>query len=934
MSFSGSPSSFRKTSVRSFIDDNEKILEALEFAPEDEYYYEYSDDGKEKAKEEEPPKKEDGYAAMYKRSHGEDAAPNVSPRSETGLDGVSFSGSVLSAGRSSKSGSHASGLLSAGHSQKSGNTGGTASEARSSKSGNTGGALSEGRSHTSGGAASEARSQKSGGAASEERSNRSGSVGGAASQGHSQKSGNAAEAASEARSSKSGGVGETASEGRSRGKGKEGGISLNIEYKSQYSSAYSSHVRASDPEESESPRSKLCSGSPRGSEPGKHETGSGKSGGKIEGESSGEKKAELSGYEKDFGSWIKLKPKKSPSQNSKGGSAAKQSSGGYSMEGGLKSPKSMSSSPAQRHADFESPKSGSLVRSSENKQQSGHNPKHSSSPEKDRARALDTDSVIHKDESCDSHDPDSHPSKKELSEGKGLRASSVSKHSEYGAREKAPSDHRSSRASSVAKGSSKHSDYGLVDQRDSRSSASKKHSDAHALQKESSDHRRSRTSSVTKGSSKHSDSGARNTGSSRSKGKRASSVTRQSTAYSGSGALEQEARGAKASRVSSVAKASKHSVSDARKNESRTKKSRHGDESSASLLTSSSQREKRSLSSKQVDYESSGSIDSVSSSLEPGSPKPVAKDGSHRQSDSDLRRSAPAGGKTFYSLSKSRKDRTPKSPSQRIAFARHTTISESYKVFLDNQRKLVAVRWAHNDEVRRQEDSHMDDYEILGGQLRKPYRMTGIKRKHVEVYSPPKEIEKEFEKFKARLPPDPSPEFLKQLEIPALERLFTPSRVTHEQPRKAIKINPADFSRFVQAQTDSNKRRRSHGEQDKAQEEPKPPAPISEEVFERLNTISRPEPPPPAEPKPEPTSNAKWTGDETWWLPKAFPPPPEPVDTAEFRELRFNAKSQELTKDSPSLLERSHKDFKEMLDEHRREASEQRQRAEFNAQRD
>ena len=301
--------------------------------------------------------------------------------------------------------------------------------------------------------------------------------------------------------------------------------------------------------------------------------------------------------------------------------------------------------------------------------------------------------------------------------------------------------------------------------------------------------------------------------------------------------------------------------------------------------------------------ESSASSE-VSVTLPPGSPQ---------------KGESPSTEPSFVSLSKN-PAKFAKTPTKRMSFTRHNRIRDSYQTYMENQKRLIAERWAHADAERVKEDEHFQDYEIFTGHIRKPYTFTGIKRKNVEPAVPPQEPE--FEPVKRK-----PPKYDDSDQPPFHERVLM-KKSPPKAKRSGRKSTPESFSEFYERQNRSASNKRKTYDLENTQQSPS--RPIDEATFKRFNTIRAPvcEPPPPSKPSPK----AKPVTKEIWRFTKAVAPEPEPLNPDDFRDLRFGEKSRELTQGVPPLVERDKRDFRDMLEEFRAETYEQRQREAFNAQ--
>ena len=264
---------------------------------------------------------------------------------------------------------------------------------------------------------------------------------------------------------------------------------------------------------------------------------------------------------------------------------------------------------------------------------------------------------------------------------------------------------------------------------------------------------------------------------------------------------------------------------------------------------------------------------------------------------------------------------------QQLKFDRHSSLEDSYQVFLENKKKLIIEKWAREDSARNGEEDLIDDYEIFMRYVRKPYKFTGIKRQIVDVYPGYQEEPYEYRPVKPNIPDNPSERMLERMSIPVMERLFSPKPVKKEKPPKVIHTQVQNEFVMRQMAHDAEKRRKETRREQRRTRTPNPKKP---EIFEKLyrssitNQMSSSD-----EAETPKKSGAKWTNDPRWWRPKEVPPPAEPVDLSEFRSERFGQHSQDLTADKPSLYCRASRDFIDVIEEYRESQMEKRKIAEY-----
>ena len=291
--------------------------------------------------------------------------------------------------------------------------------------------------------------------------------------------------------------------------------------------------------------------------------------------------------------------------------------------------------------------------------------------------------------------------------------------------------------------------------------------------------------------------------------------------------------------------------------------------------------------------------------------------------DPDALVKSQAGNSFATRLSKTPSKST--SRSDRVRLERHDSLEDSYKVYLSNKQKLITEKWAREDAARNEEEDLLDDYEIFMRYVRKPYVFTGKKRTVVDIYPGYQEEEYEYRRVVPNIPENPSDRMKERMAIPLLERLLSPKRT--RKPRTPKEINPVVLNDFLMRQMahDAEKRRKENLREKKSPRTPKAEKP---EVFDRLYRESLAHSSSEDEEVPaKRKSTVDWT-DTRWTAPKVYvdPPVPNPDD---FRDKRFDRRSQELTQDTLPLIERESRDFRDVIEEYRESQMEKRKISEY-----
>ena len=266
------------------------------------------------------------------------------------------------------------------------------------------------------------------------------------------------------------------------------------------------------------------------------------------------------------------------------------------------------------------------------------------------------------------------------------------------------------------------------------------------------------------------------------------------------------------------------------------------------------------------------------------------------------------------------------SRSDRVRLERHDSLEDSYKVYLSNKQKLITEKWAREDAARNEEEDLLDDYEIFMRYVRKPYVFTGKKRTIVDVYPGYQEEEYEYIRVPPNIPENPSDRMKERMAIPLLERLLSPKRA--RKPRVPKEVNPVVQNDFLMRQMahDAEKRRKENLREQKKTKTPNAKKP---EIFDKLyrESIAHSS----SEDEPVPTSRKStvdWT-DRRWWEPKPVAQPPAPPNPDDFRDARFDQRSQELTQDTLPFMERESRDFCDVIEDYRASQMEKRKISEY-----
>jgi hypothetical protein len=175
------------------------------------------------------------------------------------------------------------------------------------------------------------------------------------------------------------------------------------------------------------------------------------------------------------------------------------------------------------------------------------------------------------------------------------------------------------------------------------------------------------------------------------------------------------------------------------------------------------------------------------------------------------------------------------------------------------------------------------------------------------------------------MPKRPSQWLQKQLNIPADERLSARRPIPEPEEVLPVVTGRQDWEEFIDRQVRSEKvKRQPGGETPKKKSAVRSDGKPFQTLYDRWK--QKKENGEVVVQDDRPQSKTVWSDDPRWMKPRTVR---EPVDERQTTQSQIGQRSRELTRDKPSLLRRSQRDFKDMMQEFRAKTKDARLRAEY-----